>query len=997
MPGVPRRWIVNLADWTNYAARVDLLHEFLSPTISCSIVEGRLLAAVESTIPRSSARARRPYCHCWWTPACTEALRAQRQARTRYRRRQGDLDLWIQYKRLRAVFRSTVRTAKTQSWTAFISTLTRRSSSSKVWNEIGRLRASPPPPPILLRQDDTVHTSPASVAHILARDFSARGNMHVNHLLPADPQPNVHSSTEWYNHPFLPCELSAALRATRPTSPGPDYIHPAFLTHLPPPQLSLLLQFFNKIWETGFPHQWRSSIILPFIKPGKPPRLPSSYRPIALTSALCKTMERMVNTRLTSFLERNRILDPHQSGFHTRHSSLDALLRLDYRVRLSLIRGEHVACIFLDITQAFDSVQHHLLLRKLRLLNLDGNMLCFMTHFLNNRKIQVRVSDIPSPPHLVQHGVPQGSVLSPTLFSIMLDGIFHSCSHHIEYSMFADDCALWTSGTDMHACIAHLQSALDAISEWSDTWGLNLSVSKMKAMVFTRSNTPPPPLHLHNTPLDYTPFHKFLGIIFDHRYTFKHHIHSLRDRCSKDLRILRIAAGSGWGADLLTLRKLYESLIRSKLDYASFLFFHAAPSHLLTLDRIQYAAIRTIIGAHRCTPVALLEAEASLMPLRYSRQLLLSQYIARTLSVPLHPVRQLFLDYYPYHFYRTQPLPFPALGVAFDELSSANLTAAHIPTYSPLSAVLSAPLSVHMTLHTSSKSSLTDSAWRSLFADLLTSYSDRTAIYCDGSRAETRSGSGVSCSTTSIMARISDHSSVLSAELYAIYVALTFFSTAPGRYVMFSDSLSSLSAICHAHSRSHFLVHHITSFLSASDKFLLEWVPAHVGNEGNERADQLARSALDFSQISTPLLSSHESRQLLRSHHHSLWQTHWSETPSRLLPVHPTLTDPPHHTLSRRHQVVITRLRLGTCKLTHNHYLARTPPSTCPTCQTPWTISHLVLHCPDLYEARAPLAAACRSIHRPLSLWQLCFLGTLHRTYFCSLCTTPDLPLRFNR
>lgn len=220
--------------------------------------------------------------------------------------------------------------------------------------------------------------------------------MHKQHLVLS----SAHSQlliVDWKGTIALsPHTNSTALRSTRPSAPGPDDIHPSFLTHLSPQQESLLLNFYNRIWNTGFPHQWRSSIVLPFPKSGKPPRDPASYRPIALTSALCKTMEKIVSSRLTSFLENNKTLDPHQSGFRSRHSSLDALVRLDHWIHLSLIRGEHV-CNFLDISQAFDSEQHSLLHDKLQTLDLTGNLLCFITNFLHNRKLQVRVSDTLSP------------------------------------------------------------------------------------------------------------------------------------------------------------------------------------------------------------------------------------------------------------------------------------------------------------------------------------------------------------------------------------------------------------------------------------------------------------------------------------------------------------------------------------------------------------------------------------------------------------------------
>ena len=675
----------------------------------------------------------------------------------------------------------------------------------------------------------------------------------------------------------------------------------------------------------------------------------------------------MINARLISYLHLHNHLDRCQSGFRPRHSSLDALTRLDYTIRHSFIRHEHVICVFLDITQAFDSVNHTLLLRKLSSIGLTGNLLAFIHNFLSNRKLQVRVPGALSAPHMVPHGVPQGSVLSPTLFLLMINAIFHTCPPGINYSLFADDCALWASGSDPATTVALLQSSLDAVHTYTTTWGLSLSPAKSKAMYFSHSRSLPPPLTLNNTPLAYVPSYKFLGVIFDRRYTFRHHILSLRDRCSRDLQLLRIVAGNCWGSDFTTLRTLYTTLTRSKIDYASFLYSFAAPSNLLVVDRIQYAAVRILLGALRCTPVISLEAEANLMPLSLRRRLLLTQYITRVLTVPSHPVRRLFLDYYPFQFSRAQSRPLSAIAVAYDSLHDAHIDPTHIPT-STLCPCIFSSLPVHFSLHTHTKSTLPSTSWRSLFLDLLSTYDTRTAVYCDGSRDGGRTGSGVTSGAVSIMARLSDHSSVLTAELYAIYTALTYFSTCPGSYIIFTDSLSSILALRAPHSRSHYLVLRIASLLVSSAKFILEWVPAHVGIPGNEKADALARSSLTLSRISSHSLTSHELRPLLHDHYHHIWQAQWSASPSRLLPIMPTLVDSVHLSLPRSPQIILSRLRLGACRLTHSHHFTNTPPTLCPSCHVPWSISHLLVSCPALHASRTTLIRLCRTHNAPLSL-----------------------------
>ncbi len=131
--------------------------------------------------------------------------------------------------------------------------------------------------------------------------------MHTHYLL---------SSETHYNSPFTISELTSALHFCHNTREGPDHIHYLMLKHLPPSSLTFLLSFFNYVWTKGdFYPSWREALILPFVKSSKQGSFPNNYRPIALTSCLCKLLERMVNFRLMWHLESKNLLSPCQFGF----------------------------------------------------------------------------------------------------------------------------------------------------------------------------------------------------------------------------------------------------------------------------------------------------------------------------------------------------------------------------------------------------------------------------------------------------------------------------------------------------------------------------------------------------------------------------------------------------------------------------------------------------------------------------------------------------------
>jgi hypothetical protein len=338
-----------------------------------------------------------------------------------------------------------------------------------------------------------------------------------------------------------------------------------------------------------------------------------------------------------------------------------------------------------------------------------------------------------------------------------------------------------------------IQEALHAVEQWSHRWGLQLSPSKTKAMVFTHKRKfTRTDLIIHQSPIEYVSTDRFLGLTFDQKLTWAPHISRLKETYQADLRLLSIISARGFGADYTTLRHLYTALIRPKLDYGSFLFSTAAPSHLVSLDRIQYAALRIILGGLRCTRTTNLEVEADIPPLNIRRRMLMCKYASRVLTVATHPSGILLRTYHPHGLFAASSLPLPVTGRAHQEFQQMDISYECIPSAPARPKHCFSIVPAHTSLCINHKANLGASQWQALFQSLVEhQYPERTMIFSDGTVRHGQVACAVWSNTFKLLSRLPSNCSIFTAELNAVYSALMFIANKPGKYVAANACLAS--------------------------------------------------------------------------------------------------------------------------------------------------------------------------------------------------------------
>ena len=969
------RWNLKKADWASFANHIDENYPGDAEPDVTTFLNAVLASAhqyIPHTAPRSGRRA-----SPWWNDDCKKAVAIRKRALKQFERCICEHHE-NEARRTRALADKIIREAKLASWQTYAGQFNRFTPLSKIWSMLRAFSTKRPPLYKIphLKVDGDNYSMPVAVATQFARHFATISSAEQYPTLLAENLRDelgalsfVSGNAEPYNQPLTLNELSLALSKCGKTSVGPDQIDYSFFKNLSESALANLLSAFNSMWiEEAFPPNWRKSTLVPILKQRKPPFEPASYRPISLTSCACKLFERIINNRLRVYLESNELLSPFQNGFRPSRSTADNLVQLIDFAQSGFHSKQVTGVLFLDLKAAFDKVNKSALLIKLHKFGLRGRMAKFIQNFLENRTFEVRVGNAYSPSFDIDHGVPQGSVISPTLFLIMINDVFDDLpqeASNLKFSLYADDLAVYSNHPEPEGAIQLLQGALDKIAHWCDTWGLKIAPSKSAAMLickqFSRRSSDIP-LVLGEEAIPVVNSFKYLGITLDSGLTFSHHFKDLKQRCARRLNLMKSLAGKDWGGDRSTLLKMYTSLIRPMLDYNAFIFDGISTDDIKTLQIIQNEALRIATGALRPTKVENLHVETNIPLLIHRRKYQLLRFYARAVSYAPTPTAQILTKTLDARRYAKNPKP-PIAKRITRALQLFEIEFPGVIATPPLSTHWLDPVPDTYILYPENKKFITPTEALSLFNKFQAEHSAYTFIYTDGSRKDGRTASAFCTDGTNVSYRIPDICGIYTAELCAICSALKYVKRRKvKKAVICTDSFSSISALASRYQYGNGLVAEILEFLKSMDHYQIKflWIPGHAGIRGNEKADKLAKFGLTkphppLGTFSCPLS---DIQKLITNQLVAVRQRHWNETNDRhLFPIKPSISHfKTTHQNSREDEVALTRLRVGRTRATHYFHRDRSGSPSCQTCpNTDFTIRHFLLECPRYAPERQPI------------------------------------------
>ena len=241
--------------------------------------------------------------------------------------------------------------------------------------------------------------------------------------------------------------------------------------------------------------------------------------------------------------------------------------------------------MFFYLEKAYDTTWRYGILKDIHKLGLRGRLTTFIENFLADCAMQVRVGSSLSNYYDQEQGLPQGGVLSTTLFSIKINDIVKCLGNLTDCSLYVDNFCFCYRSKSMATIERQLQQNLNKIENWATSNGFTFSKSKTQCVHFCqlRKQHDDPVLHLYGSPIPVVEESKLLGILFDRKLSFIPHIKYLKAKCLKALKLLKVLSHTSWDADQTTLLKLYRSLVWSKLDYGCIIYGSARKSYFQCL------------------------------------------------------------------------------------------------------------------------------------------------------------------------------------------------------------------------------------------------------------------------------------------------------------------------------------------------------------------------------------------------------------------------------